>query len=656
MVLGDNADWDCIKKVLRPVEFIERKGFQDLLYEDEEKKIEYWNKIEASRIFYEEKDFCGVDSSLHKDIESRIALTRLKIATSLSERGNYPNITKRFNEIELKLIKIIEEFCFFDDYTVDEIKDRIGRKEGKIYEIVKKYAEKIDINRDNIFENTDIKPGIRIAVKRLLKERTDKIQMGVIEYIKHYGIGRSIIEIESSVQQVLESEQKRGEITRDVQNKIDRLEEELEEAKSISLKKNELEDKLLDMEKMLLQKSFESDNFKNRIEYLEKEKSRISDSYSSIDRLLENRIRGVEDKRKELESKEIELQQLKNNIKSELEIEKNRIVQEELAKIEQMKTDLQYQANAIENEKKSLIFQKEELDDKFNLIKEAVEGSNSGNRFVPKDLAKLYEMDYIGRFDMKMNDELPRSFTNPISGKTHTVNSWGESHTKLDEKYDIYNLFKNEMKISEVETQLPLNVRSRYEVCERKFKLFGKKEPKTIIEAMVLNHWKEYAKNGFDTRQVTLSELNNVLVYLINNAEKGQYFHFIAIASPTGWDERIKTYINSDDFSKNFVSRYISLCLVDNETGELTYNEADERIADYVNFFEPKFDLEKLNKCKTHIQKEHAYDDYVVLDDIIKETCFDMGIVKKALYELEDEKYGKVIFVNDVGLVLKINV
>jgi len=55
---------------------------------------------------------------------------------------------------------------------------------------------------------------------------------------------------------------------------------------------------------------------------------------------------------------------------------------------------------------------------------------------------------------------------------------------------------------------------------------------------------------------------------VIDNAEKGKYFHVVSIASPTGWDERIKAYIKSEDFARNYVSRFISLCLVDIETGD----------------------------------------------------------------------------------------
>jgi predicted DNA-binding protein YlxM (UPF0122 family) len=216
MALGDKTDWDCIEKALKPVKRIERKGLQDLLYEDEEKRVELWNKLEEARDFFEDNDSCGADSSLYKDIDSRFALARLKLATSLNESGNYPDITKRFNDTELGLFTIIEEFRFFDDLTIDEIKDKIGRQEGKVYEIVKNYSTRMKSHRDRIFENPKIKPGVANAIKNLMKERTDKIQEGVIEYMRLGPIEERIGEIESAVQTIIESEQKRGQISAEV--------------------------------------------------------------------------------------------------------------------------------------------------------------------------------------------------------------------------------------------------------------------------------------------------------------------------------------------------------------------------------------------------------------------------------------------------------
>lgn len=656
MGFGTNIDRDCLGKILKPVTRIENEGFQDLLYEDEGKRIELWNKIEEATEFFKDNNSCGADKSMREDIESRFALARLKLATSLNQNGNYPTITKRFSEKELNLFETIDKFDFLDIISNEEVRHQISRMEGKTYELIEKYSEKLVGGIDSIIGDQQIKPGIRRAIKITFTARLEKIDAAIHAYMDMFGPGNGSIiikkEMSEATRKVIESEQKRGQISAEVQEKLDRLEDELEDARRAASMKDELENKLIGMERQLMQKDFEKDLLSNNLKALENEKSNVVDKYSAMDNLLQNRINEVDDKRKELEKKEGEIRELKHKIRGEVKEENDKIIQDELGKIEQMKDDIQSQIAAIENEKQSLRFQKEEVDEKFNEIKKAIEGGDSSNRFVPRDLAKLYEMDHIGRFDMKMH-ELPLSVTNPINGKTYKVKSWDGNHSKTDEKDKIYDMVRNDMAISEVETQVPLNIRSRYVIGERRFKLIGKKEPKTIIECMVFNHWKEYAKNGYDTKPVILSELNSILVRLINNAEWGKYFHVIAIASPTGWDERIKTYVRSEDFNKNYVNRYVSICLVDNETGEMIYNKADARIKDYINLFEPKFDSEKVFKCKEYIKREHEYDDHVVLEDIARETQSEMSIVKKALYELESEGYGKIMAVNTVGLVLK---
>jgi len=701
------TDFDAINKVLKPVELIEKKGYQDLLYEDDEKLVYYWNRIEQGKDTYEENDCFGAPSDIHKDIDSQFALQRLKIATCLHKRRNFPDvtgtfdekelalldkviekpdfyanltvdeirkdiagkdgimykiaalvhedshileITSKFNNTELGLFEIIEEFRFFDDYSIEEIRDRIGRKEGKVYEIVKDNVEKMDSHRDSIFENVQIKPAIARAIKDLLKDRTEKIQEAIIEYIRLYGVVQATNEIASAVSKVLESQQKRNQISIEVQGKISRLEQELEGIKEVAAQKSELEDKLMALERQVVQKDFEQQSLINQLDLLNNEKSKVENSYLSFATLLENQMKEVDDLKKELEAKEAEIKAIKINLKQDLENENQRMVLEELEKIEKMKADLQLQVSEINAEKQYLTIQKEEISEKFDFIKEAIEGGKTENRFVTKDLAKLYEMDYIGRFDMKMN-ELPMSFTDPVNNKRHTVGSWEDNHLKTDERERIYSLFKDKMQLSEIETQLPLNFRSRYWINERGF-IFGKNGPKVTIEAMVLNHWKEYAINGFDIKPVALSELNAFLVGMINKAEKEECFHVIAIASPTGWDERIRTYISSDDFARNYVSRFISLCLVDIESGETIYNEADKRIKDFVHLFEPIFDQEKVQKCIEFIKTKTEYADHVVLYTIMEETGLNMNIVKKAFYDLEKEGYGKVTGVDKVGMVL----
>jgi len=201
-----------------------------------------------------------------------------------------------------------------------------------------------------------------------------------------------------------------------------------------------------------------------------------------------------------------------------------------------------------------------------------------------------------------------------------------------------------------------LNLRSRYVVAEKKYKLFGKEETKVIIEAAVLGHLLEYAENGFDTRSVTLSELLSVLTRYIDSAELGNYFHVLGIASVTGFDRKVREHINSNEFHNNFVSRYVSLCLVDLETGEVFYNESDDRIKAYLPLFKPLFDEEKMRAIKEHVVGRLEFKNFAVLDKVVEEATDggeeDKMLAKKVFYDLEKEGIGEVQYDKEFGLVV----
>lgn len=260
-------------------------------------------------------------------------------------------------------------------------------------------------------------------------------------------------------------------------------------------------------------------------------------------------------------------------------------------------------------------------------------------------------MNFITRFEMKVH-EGGGGITSPVDGKTYKIKSWEDAHHKSTSTDRMYEKLKGSLGYEEVESRYPLNTRSRYVARDKKFLGLGEGDVKVVLEAFSLNHLDTYARHDFDTRPVTLSELMSVLTRFVNTAEMGRYFHVIGIASPTGWDDRVKEKVYSRDFGRDYVSRFVSLCLIDPETGELIYNPGDERIKPFIKFYEPHFDTEKVEKVKGVIKGKLELEDYVVLEDIVKESGEEVTIVKKAFYALEKEGYGKVKYISDVGLVL----
>ena len=90
-------------------------------------------------------------------------------------------------------------------------------------------------------------------------------------------------------------------------------------------------------------------------------------------------------------------------------------------------------------------------------------------RLVTGEDAKLYELNYIARFDTKMH-EFPIRIYNPIEDRNYRINSWGEGHLGMSAGSDAAGHD---------------NSRSVYAVEARKYRVFGEKVKKVVVELVL---------------------------------------------------------------------------------------------------------------------------------------------------------------------------
>jgi hypothetical protein len=584
-----SIDWDELReKVVPDVDFVLREDFESLKRESGRELNELWNSIKSAWTTYRREYAPRVDKDVDESLRSRFKLAQLMIATAICSKGlkvEYPNIVESFNTNEMTLVEELEEFKFVEVISIPEIIDYIALKDKKIYRFVKTYLKKGYSNLHAMFEQRGIQRDILVAINERYGRILGRIEEAIIEYIK-VAPGKFLLvmdEIEEAVKLANNTEEERIEITEMLNQKLMELEHKISDAEAVRHEKEASEGKLREIEKELQSKEAEKEELLSRISKLESENGETTQKYTAIEHAYENSLKEIENRWKQLEVREKALKDGIEKYEGELQEANWRIFERELRKIEELKEELRLKEAEVEDKKDGLKYEKEELDEKLKSIKSAIEGGEA-KRCVTRDVAKIHEMNYIGRFDVKMN-ELPKTLYHPIEGKEYKITAWNHHH-KFDEKDKIFREF--EMGYAEIEEEIPLNLRSRYVVSEKKYRLFGKEQTKIVIEAVVLNHWKDYAEIGLDTKSFTLSELMSVLTRYIERAELGQYFHVLGIASVTGWDERVLDYIQSDEFHKNFVNRFVSLCLVDLETGKLFYNHLDKRLMKFLYFFDPK--------------------------------------------------------------------
>ena len=608
---------------------------------------QWWDEIERIEGEYQSKFIR--EGTTNEFLEANLSMAKLKLVVSFLDNGER-NPEHGFSEDEIEFLRGFEELTVIGRLSVDELVDYFARAKGKERGLVKIAFDAVNKGynvMDEIVRRSDIPGDLANAFKRVYGERLRKMKDTAKEYIEKYGPPFVVKDISSLLE---ESEKERKKIIEELNQNLSNLEARLKESEGVRGEKERLEETLRSLEREVVSKEAEKEALSAKLEEFEDDKRNAWKRYEKLESAWSESIREIEERRRVLDARESELKQAAERQRAELKDTARQAFEDELRNINTLREELEKQEQELKRDRAGLDYEKRELEERSAKIKTILEGGEV-KRFVTSDVAKIHEMNYIGRFEIKMN-ELPKRIYDPIEGKERKISSWSY-HYKFDDADKILNLNTPKMDYDEAMGKLPLNPRSRYVLAEKKYKLFGKEETKLIIEASLLNHLKDYAENGFDTKSVTLSELLSVLTRYIDRAELGNYFHVLGIASVTGWDERVLDYIQSDEFHRNFVNRHVSICLVDLETGELSYNKPDSRINDFIDLFEPLFDVEKLEKCKESVKIELDRRDYVVLEDISKRGICDEIILTKGFYDLECEGFGKVVHMKDIGTVLR---
>jgi len=642
-----NTDWECVKKCLKPVELVLDDDLETHKRTDRTRRTELWNNIVANSQKLKDGACGDLEKDISQEISGKIRLAKLLLATAAFEIKEDNPIIGEFNETELNLIKELERFALFEHRSIEENVGSIYRHQEGFYELITDYYEKGYSNLDSIWKNQSI----LMDLKRAINNRYGKIQKRIKEItiacIDQYGLSWVKLSI---LIKVKDSEQKRGEIFRDAEAKIEKLEAELKKYEFIETENQSLKDKLSQIDSKLFRKEIENDAAQKILDSLKEEKSRLEQRYSEMGVLLDSQMRGIDDKRRELDKKITELETERLQYKEKMQEENQKIVENELSKIAQLKDDLQNKENALLAEKYQVDIKKNEVSEKLNQITDVMKGKTV--RFVTQEDAKMYELNLLARVETKLHN-FPVKIFNPLERKKYTINSW-EDHYRFDQKEEIYQ--GDNTNYAEAEAKNPLNVRLVYLVEEKRFKLFGEKQKKMAVEAISLNHLKDYANFGFDTNRATLSEFLMALSTSIKSAEIGKYYHVVGIASPTGWDERVIEHIRSNDFVSRYLSRNVSVCIIDSVTGDVFYNPTDNGMVDLIDIFKPEFNREKVERIKKYVLEKFKLKDYIVFNDVFEETKEMREIVNKAFYDIEKEGKGKTRYIKDMGLILEIRI
>jgi len=290
--------------------------------------------------------------------------------------------------------------------------------------------------------------------------------------------------------------------------------------------------------------------------------------------------------------------------------------------------------------------QVQELQKKIDAIRRSLKhAGDNGSRFVRSEEAKQHEMNFIGRFEHSLGDEVT------LLGRRYKVKS-----TTEQKREDPRSYLGSSPSVALSESTLKNIPENRFisaSLVERR--LLGSKQCFSV-QAQFLAHVSRFVYEGFDSSPLSLDDVVAFLSDARDNARQRGERHLLCIASPTGFDSAVARHINSDDFHKNFISRYLSLCLLDTDTAQLFYNPHDELAREFSLLCEMMTDSEKREEIRQRIEDRikntFATQNYIVFNDIIGE-CGEISIVKGIFYDIGSEKGYKITHVDEeIGLVM----
>ncbi|MGB5925587.1 MAG: hypothetical protein WBH01_05775 [Dehalococcoidia bacterium] len=632
MSYNTSVNWQRLEEILRPVELTLDSDIEKLRRIDERKRAEQWNKIEANQNIFENELLSGLPADLRMELGSKFTLGKLLLATAAYVNREESPVIDNFNRKELDLVQDFERYNLFDVLSIEEIVQRIARRED-IYELVIDFYQMEYSNLDKLLDDADIQKGLKLAFKNRYKKRLNKVVEGVKSYVGQYGPVLVVTQVEKKIwDKIKESEEDRKHVSDELEKQLSEITASLKPLGDIDEQDERLRRRLSDIEAELA-----AGNKPQDLGVLKPQIDQILEQYLDVERGLSCQIETVSQRHQELGDRQDELKQLRNKCLEQGQEEKRRLIESEINEIETLQDKLSSQDRSLRAEKTDLEIKRRELESRLKEITDAIEGKPI--RFTTKEDARLCELNFIARFDTKMQT-FPLKIYSPVDRRSYEIKSWKQgAHLKFAQGGP---------------PQMPANVRSRYSISERKYVFFGDRVEKVVMEAVSLNHLDEFERYGFDIRRANLADFLDIVNRHISSAELGKYLHVLGIASPTGWDDRVRKEIESADFAHNYVSRYVSVCLVDSGTGEVVYNPTDDRISELVEFFQPQFDREKVAKVKKLIMDGLSLKDYVVFSDILEVSNERREIVTKAFYDLTDEGGYRMRHIRDVGVVLEV--
>jgi hypothetical protein len=197
-------DENKLKGLKQPVEFILSCDLEKLRHENDTKRGILWNQIKSNETTFEREFRIDLAEKEKQQIASEFTLAKLLLAAAALANSERSPIIKKFNIKELKLVTNFERFNDFDVLSVDEIADRMSRRED-IYKLAMDFYQNEYAKLDEMLDTPEIQKDIKAAFNQRYRARLNKIAEGAQAYVTRYGVSSFVGQIEDKVKENYQS-------------------------------------------------------------------------------------------------------------------------------------------------------------------------------------------------------------------------------------------------------------------------------------------------------------------------------------------------------------------------------------------------------------------------------------------------------------------
>lgn len=624
-------------------------------------RIERYNDIKADEeelIWEFSKECPSFLTDTEEDrLRGELRLARLLLAASFYAEGNVPRaIEGDFTKPELQAVVDFDRYKQFDILDEDQIEGRIRRMEGEVYDLVRNYTSTQIANMDELVNNPDVQQDVIDRLVKRYETRRNRIRQGFFIYVETYGLEHMVENIEQAVEAVADASEERKQVRETLRRELQELETTIESG--FENQRQKFESRLRQFEHDIASETVDPTEIRTELT-----------SIGSLNGGVLSELRDAIDRAQELESTlDEQISDLETARKNVDEADEKRareeateIVEAEIERMNEQRSSLRAEIERLQREREAIETTRDRLNERQQALQNRAEemehsddrtGGIEGADVVTSATARLFEMDYIGRFNTTIHEaeslELPgETFEIPDGYWTHRSSRRSDAprvdqllEDAPDRNYETY----------------PRNPSARYEITESQY-LGLMEQPQMIVEAAVFSDLEAHAARGFDATPADLDNLLAIVNDVVREADIRDVTYLLGIASPTGWTDAVEERV-VDDIARSKYSRRVSVCLVDLRDGNLIYDSSDPLVTSNIELFERAIKAERVEECAETISREYISEvgrGTVGLDEIAEEYSFERHVIKQAFERLEAAGEAEQFYVDEDGLAVDVS-